>query len=249
MAAKGTEGPTSGLAEVLRRLDEFRPPSPPFIVGVTGAVASGKSAFAAALAVAMKAWDDHPRVETVCTDGFLLANVVLDGRGLTLRKGFPESFDAAAMTAALAGVRLGVAEFPGYSHVTYDVDPALARRLDRPDVLIVEGLGLSAQRSRLDALVYLDAEEADLEAWFTARFLGFWQAAESDPASFYARFRTLDRDGAVALARSVWREINLPNLRLHIAPLRALAEIVVHKGHDHGIATLTAGDGDQPSGA
>jgi type I pantothenate kinase len=249
MAAATTDDPQPTMDDVARRLAELRSSRPPFVVGVTGAVASGKSAFAAALAVAMAAWDDHPRVETVCTDGFLLANQVLDGRGLTLRKGFPESFDAAAMAAALAGVRLGVAEFPGYSHVTYDVEPALARRLDRPDVLIVEGLGLGAQRSRLDVLIYLDAEEADLETWFTARFLGFWEAAEGDPASFYARFRTLDRGGAAALARSVWREINLPNLRLHIAPLRALAGIVVHKGHDHGIVALTAGGEDQPFGA
>ena len=171
-----------------------------------------------------------------------MANRLLDEGGLTLRKGFPESYDAAALGAALAATRLGAVEFPGYSHVTYDVDPALARRLERPDVLIVEGLGLGAHRARLNALIYLHAAERDLEAWFvTDRFLGLWEAAADEPASFYARFRSLDRDGFAALARSVWSQINLPNLRLNIAPLRAEAEIVVHKGADHAIVELTAG--------
>nr|MDQ2860456.1 GTP-binding protein [Pseudomonadota bacterium] len=239
MAARESE--VSGLQGVSSRLAEFKPAGPPFIVGVTGAVASGKSAFAAALAAAMAAQADRPRVEVVSTDGFLLANRTLDEHGLTLRKGFPESYDAAALDAALAGARRGAVDFPGYSHVTYDVDPALIRRLERPDVLIVEGLGLSAHRSRLDALIYLHAAERDLEAWFVARFLGLWEAAAHEPASFYARFRSLDRDGAASLARSVWGQINLPNLRLNIAPLRAEAEIVVHKGADHAIVELTAG--------
>jgi type I pantothenate kinase len=249
MAPPLKDSSRSDLDGVARRLADLRTASSPFIVGVTGAVASGKSTFARALASVVSAGADHPRVETVCTDGFLLPNKTLDERGLTLRKGFPESYDTVALDAALTNVRMGATAFPGYSHITYDVDPTLTVRLDRPDVLILEGLGLGAHLARLDVLIYLDAAEADLEAWFTDRFLGFWQAAEHDPASFYTRFRTLDREGAATLAHAVWREINLPNLRVNIAPLRALARIVVHKSADHRIAGLTAEDEGAPSGA
>jgi type I pantothenate kinase len=141
-------------------------------------------------------------------------------------------------------VRLGPVDFPGYSHVIYDVDPGLARRIERPDILIIEGLSLDIDRGAaagarlLDALVYLDAEEADIEAWFVERFLGLWAAAEHDPASFYARFRGLDRGQAAGLARTVWASINLPNLRENIVKARELADIVVRKGPDHGIQAI-----------
>jgi type I pantothenate kinase len=119
-------------------------------------VAVGKSTFAAGLQAALAGSPEAPRVELVCTDGFLFDNATLEARGLTLRKGFPESYDAAGLARALAAVRAGPVEFPGYSHVTYDIDPALARRVETPDVLIVEGLGLHAPREAgLDALVYL----------------------------------------------------------------------------------------------
>ena len=130
--------------------------------------------------------------------------------------------------------------FPGYSHVTYDIDPGLGLLIDQPDVLIVEGLGLGPHRSLIDAFIYIDADEADLEAWFVKRFMGLWDAAESDPGSFYARFRNLDRPGAIEFARSVWTAINLPNLREHIAPQRSLADFVVRKGANHEIAEIVA---------
>jgi len=170
---------------------------------------------------------------------------VLDMRGLTARKGFPESYDAAALRQALNQVRDGPAAFPGYSHVTYDVDPALLRRIDRPDVLIIEGLSLDLDRQStgqgprlVDCLIYLDADEADIEQWFVGRFLGLWAAAEHDPASFYARFRGLDRDQTAALARTVWNQVNLPNLREHIAKARDVADIVVRKRLDHAIEAV-----------
>ena len=237
-------------ADLAQRILALRPREGTFVVGVTGSVASGKSTLAGRLETLLAA--DGARVERVATDGFLLPNAILDARGLTARKGFPETYDLAALAAALAAARRGPARFPAYSHVTYDLDPADDRILERPDILIIEGLALGLDRppkpgapkaGTVDCLVYLDAGEAHLEAWFVARFLTFWQAAEDDPASFYARFRTLDRAGAEAVARAVWAGVNLPNLRQHIAPVRALADLVVLKGADHAILDIAEGAG------
>jgi type I pantothenate kinase len=228
------------LADIAERVWRFKPPAGPLLVGVTGAVAAGKSAFAAELAAALADGPGAPGVEVVCTDGFLKDNATLEAAGLILRKGFPESYDAAALRAALAQVRIGPAVFPGYSHATYDLDPALDRRIEAPDVLIVEGLGLheGAAALGLDLLIYLDAEEAALEEWFVGRFMGLWAGAADNPSSFYARFAAMDAAAAEAVARQVWAVINLPNLRDHILPARALADLVVRKGAGHDIVGL-----------
>jgi type I pantothenate kinase len=233
------------LDRLSRALRDLRPSDGAFIIGVTGAVASGKSTLSADLRAQLAAWPERPRVELVCTDGFLHANAVLDAMGLTARKGFPESYDIAALRQALADVRRGRAAFPGYSHVIYDVDPALLRWIERPDILIIEGLSLDIDRTAparyarlIDALIYLDAAEADIEQWFVGRFLGLWAAAEHDPTSFYARFRGLDEEQAADLARNVWTQINLPNLRQHIVAARDVADIVVRKRADHGVEAI-----------
>jgi type I pantothenate kinase len=212
----------------------------PFLVGITGAVAAGKSTLAADLAQAMTA--DGLAVEIVATDGFLMDNAALAALGLLARKGFPESYDMAAMRAALAAIRSGPADFPGYSHLLFDVDPALSRRLEPSGVLIVEGLNLhqGAAAAGLDLLVYLDADEADLEGWFAERFVGLWRAAEHEPASFYARFRHLSEPEVRAVAIQVWRGVNLPNLREHIAAGRQRADLVVRKGANHEILAVSA---------
>ena len=228
---------TDAVADLIRARRQGRAP---YLVGITGAVAAGKSTLAAELARALAA--DGLRVEIVATDGFLLDNAALAARGVLNRKGFPESYDVDAMRAALAAIRTGPADFPGYSHMLYDIDPTLSRRLARPDVLIVEGLSLHAGAAALglDLLIYLDADEADLEGWFTERLIGLWRAAEHDPTSFYARFRHMTEPEARAFAAQVWRAINLPNLREHIAAGRDVADIVVRKGSNHEILGVEA---------
>ncbi len=219
----------------------------PYMVGVTGSVASGKSTLARALVPLLAARGSA--VETIETDGFLLPNAVLAERGLDVRKGFPETYDLQALASALTGLRLGPVTVPAYSHVVYDVDPSAARTVERGDIVLVEGLALGLDRpvppgaaALVDCLLFIDAAEADLEAWFVARFMRFWEAAADNPASFYARFRDRDRPGAEALARLVWTSINLPNLRQHIAPVRPYADLVVVKAADHAVSgILTAG--------
>ena len=228
----------TSVAAVAGKIDRRREGAGPYLVGVTGAVAAGKSTFAGQLAAAIAA--AGAGVEIVCTDGFLMNNAALDARGILGRKGFPESYDMAAMRAALAAVRTGPADFPGYSHAIYDIDPALTRRLGPADLVIVEGLALheGAAALGLDALIYLDADEAHLEGWFTERLIGLWRAAEHDPTSFYAQFRHFSEPEARAFAVRVWQAINLPNLRDHIVKGRDVADLVVRKGPDHAILEI-----------
>jgi type I pantothenate kinase len=235
------QGDPAGLCPLTEALAELKPDKGVFLIAVTGAVASGKSVLSAALRAELRTWPGRPVVELVGTDGFLHPNAVLEARGLAERKGFPESYDVAALRRALREIRHGPTDFPGYSHAAYDVDPALSRRIDRPDILIVEGLSLNLEPARarlVDVLIYLDAAEADIEQWFVDRFLGLWEAAEHDSGSFYARFRKLHRDQVEQFARTVWARVNLPNLREHIIQARDLADIVVRKGPDHRIETV-----------
>lgn len=215
-----------------------RPAQGAYLIGLTGGVASGKTTLATALAEAFDAGPARPRVERIGTDGFLHSNAVLTERGILDRKGFPESYDRDAMHGALRRVRAAPARFPGYSHLIYDIDPALSRTIAPPDVLIVEGLGLD-RAAPVDTLVYLDAGEADQEAWFVARFLDFWEVGRREPTSFYARFRDLDAEAAAQLGARVWTSINRPNLREHISPVREVADVVVTKGADHAIRAIT----------
>jgi len=188
------------LGDISALLRDCRPADRPFIVAITGGVAAGKSVLAAELADAISGWPDEPRIEIVCTDGFLFDNATLETNKLGMRKGFPESYDVAGFRAALSNVRQGPTRFPAYSHTTYDVDPALARTITPPDVLIVEGLGLhldhgadASGRRLIDVLIYLDAEPEDIQAWFTGRLMELMRAARDDPTSFYAASSTLTK--------------------------------------------------------
>jgi type I pantothenate kinase len=221
------------LAGLAQRIADRASPGEVLVVGVTGSVAAGKSTLCAALRAAL---EPDLQVEVISTDGFLFSNAVLSERGVLMRKGYPETYDVEGLAAALEGVRAGPVTVPGYSHVIYDIDPALSRDVAAPDILIVEGLGLTPRPRGLDLLVYIDADEAHLEDWFAARFMDFWRAAETDPTSFYARFRAMTAPEAEAFARSmVWTQMNLPNLREHIIKARDEADIVVRKQADHSL--------------
>lgn len=230
---------TSGIAELLA---ECAAPGETFIVGVTGSVAVGKTTFCNAIANHLRS---TLRIEIVSTDGFLLSNETLNARGLSMRKGYPESYDRNLMSGVLQRLRWGPVRIPGYSHRTYDLAPELDRTISRPDLVLVEGLGISPGAdgrdlsSHMDMLIYIDASERDLEAWFVKRFLELWKAAEGDATSFYSRFRSLSEDEADAFARSVWTQINLPNLRDSISRGRDAADLVLQKAADHGLRLVS----------
>ena len=231
--------------ELHRRSAAARAAHTPFIVGVAGSVAVGKSTFAAGLESAIEARPEHLKVVNIATDGFLFSNRVLAERNISMRKGFPESYDVDALRNALAAIKSGArVAMPRYSHVTYDVDAGNPLIVDRPDILILDGLHL-AQVERpppaprlIDCLIYLDAGEAVIEKWFTDRLLPLMLAGRDDPKSFYFSFREMDEAGRRAFASRVWQGINLPNLRDHIVKDRDAADIVVAKNENHGIASV-----------
>jgi type I pantothenate kinase len=222
-----------------------RPPAP-VVVGIAGGVAAGKTVFAEAVRDGLSG-----RAEVVATDGFLLPNSVLRARGLVDRKGFPESYDVAALREFLRAARAGdlPRRVPCYSHVSYDIDGD--REVSAVDVLIVEGVNvLGAAPDLVDVGVYLDVDETLLASWFRARLLALWAAGRGDPRSFYSSpvFAGLDEAAVGALADQVWRGVNLVNLREHIAPSRRHADLVIRLGPGHGVLDVaTRDDGTDPA--
>ena len=206
------------------------------LIGVTGGVAAGKSTFAAALA------DQLGLVPVVATDGFLFPNEELAARGLTARKGFPESYDAASLRELLVTFRAsGAADAPVYSHLAYDVVPGERHRVDG-DRLVVEGLHLDhpalGVRELLDIVIHVDADDDDLRRWFLERFRRLRAAAADDPDAFLHPYRDMPADVIEGMALDVWRDVNLVVLEDEIRPWASAADLVVHFAADHTIATI-----------
>jgi len=212
-------------------------PGRSFVVAVTGAVAVGKSTVAEGLAGRVR--DRGPSVGVVATDGFLYPNAELEARDLVARKGFPESYDLDRLEALVADARAGRSPLavPVYSHQRYDVldEPEL---LERPDVLVVEGV-VALQREIADLAVYVDAAVEDVLDWYVGRFQELVLAAADDPTSFYRAWVDLSPAEVAELARAVYDAVNRPNLEHHIAPTRAAADVVLHKAPDHAIRRVT----------
>ena len=216
----------------------------PYVIGVAGSVAVGKSTFARVLQALLSRWPDHPNVGLITTDGFLYTNAVLEQRGLMDRKGVPESYDTRALLTFLRNVKSGAAavEAPVYSHVVYDiVDQTTV--IERPDILILEGLNVLQVNNTdtefvsdyFDFSIYVDADEADILDWFLARFMKLRESVFQDPDSFFRHFAELDDDEAISVATGIWHDINGRNLRENIAPTRDRASLVLRKAADHRI--------------
>jgi type I pantothenate kinase len=225
----------------------------PFIIGIAGSVAVGKTTTARLLQALMARWPSSPKVDLVTTDGFLLPNEVLLREGLMERKGFPESYDVAALLAFLSDIKAGERHVtaPVYSHLTYDVVPGETITIDQPDVLIVEGLNvlqtarLSMDRPRVpfvsdffDFSIYMDADEAALEDWYITRFFRLKETRFQDPRSYFHRYAGISDAEAETFARGLWERINLRNLRENVGPTKLRADLILHKGPDHRITQV-----------
>ena len=228
--------------------------STPFIIGIAGSVAVGKSSTARLMRELLSRWPYTPRVQLITTDGFLYPNAVLRERGIMDRKGFPESYDRARLLDFMAAVKSGAdrVEAPVYSHLTYDIVPGQVEVVTRPDVLIVEGLnvlqparavagstiGAVTVSDYFDFSIYVDADPAIIEQWYVNRFLTLRQTAFTDPQSYFRNYAELSDEEAVTRARTIWRTINYPNLVNNIAPTRERASLIIRKGHEHRVTDL-----------
>ena len=220
----------------------------PFIIGIAGSVAVGKSTTARVLKELLTRWPSSPKVDLVTTDGFLYPNAVLLQEGLMERKGFPESYDVGAILRFLSGIKAGLPDVraPLYSHLTYDVLPDEFVTIDRPDILIFEGINVLQTRELpkdgkavpfvsdfFDFSIYIDAPEELIHQWYVERFMRLRETAFRDPHSFFHRYSKLSEEDAKAIAEQLWANINLKNLRENILPTRPRADLILRKGANH----------------
>jgi len=224
-------------------------PSPqvPYVIGIAGSVAVGKSTIARVLQTLLSRWPEHPKVDLVTTDGFLYPNAVLQQRDLMRRKGFPESYDLRRLLSFVRDVKSGRSEVaaPVYSHLHYDVLADASQTVAQPDILILEGLNVLQHAVRrgdvsrlfvsdyFDFSLYVDADAAHIRNWFLDRFLRLRDTAFQDPNSYFHRYSTLSQQQALQTAGEIWEQINAVNLRENIAPTRERASLILEKGHDH----------------
>jgi type I pantothenate kinase len=222
----------------------------PYVIGIAGSVAAGKSTIARMLQALLGRWPDHPRVDLVTTDGFLLSNAELEARGLMARKGFPESYDVRGLMNFLVELKSGAPKVraPRYSHLTYDIVEGDEIVVTSPDIVILEGVNVlqtPARRGRVEASVvvsdffdfsiYVDATEEDLERWYVDRLLLLRETSLHDPRSYFNFLTQSTEDATREFANSVWNQVNLVNLRENIAPTRGRAHLVLEKNSDHAI--------------
>ena len=224
----------------------------PYVIGIAGSVAVGKSTASRILQALLSHWPNHPKVDLVTTDGFLLPQRDLEARGLAERKGFPESYDVRRLLRFLADVKSGLPEVaaPVYSHLAYDIVAGESQTVRQPDVVIVEGLNVLQTRTRrgqspamfvsdfFDFTIYVDANESDIEHWYVERFLKLRATVFQNPSSYFHRYAALSAEEAEATARRIWQTINLVNLRENVLPTRERAHLVLEKGRDHAVRRL-----------
>ena len=228
------------------------PDDVPYLIGLAGSVAVGKSTSARVLQTLLSRWPNSPRVDLITTDGFLYPNAVLKERGLMSRKGFPESYDQRALLECVSRLKSGEQniEIPVYSHLTYDVLPDRRRLIEAPDVIIIEGLNVLQTGAAtpagprvfvsdyFDFAIYIDADPAVVRTWYIERFLTLRKSAFADPRSYFSRYASLSDEEATEIASGIWDAINGPNLVDNIAPTRERSDLILHKGLNHMVEEI-----------
>ena len=245
-----TQGLFQATTEFLSRKGNVKTP---YIIGMAGSVAVGKSTFARILRHLLARWPHHPKVDLVATDGFLWPNAVLEKRGLMSRKGFPISFDREHLLQFLSDIKAGKRNVaaPVYSHVAYDVLPDREITIDLPDILIIEGLNVLRPGKLpkdgeaipyvsdfFDFSIFIDADETIIHDWYIERFLKLRRTAFRDPASYFHKYAHLSDEDTIKVGESIWQDINLVNLRKNILPTRQRADLILRKGADHAIESV-----------